>query len=331
MSLDTATDTASVPRHELHCHLDGSVRPGTVADLARRQGIVLNAPVERLVTAPASCGSLTRFLTYIDVPLRVLQTAGALRRAARELVEDWSADGVVYGEVRFAPQLHGRRGMTQDEAVQAVSEGLAAGRQATGVRTGLLLCCLRHQTPEESLAVAETALRHRDKVAGLDLAGDERLHTATPHRAAFDLAHGAGLPCTVHAGEAAGADSMWEAIDVLGARRIGHGIRCVGEHALLERLRRDGITLEMCPTSNVQTGAVSGLRAHPAARLLSEGLAVTINTDTRTTSATTLCQEFDSLRAATGWTAEQDRLAQDHAAGAAFATTRPEPDGAHHE
>lgn len=310
--------TASAPRHELHCHLDGSVRPGTVADLARHQGIVLTAPVEQLVTAPASCGSLSRFLTYIDLPLRVLQTPDALRRAARELVEDWSADGVVYGETRFAPQLHGSLGMTQDEAVQAVSEGLAAGRRATGVRTGLLLCCLRHQTPEESLAVAETALRHRDKVAGLDLAGDERLHPATPHRAAFDLAHAAGLPCTVHAGEAAGADSMWEAIDVLGARRIGHGVRCVGEHALLDRLRRDGIALEMCPTSNVRTGAVSSLQAHPAARLLADGLAVTISTDARTTSATTLSQEFDRLRAAAGWTAEQERLAQDHAAAAAF-------------
>ncbi|MGN9837870.1 adenosine deaminase [Nonomuraea sp. H19] len=325
MSSDAVT--APVPRYELHCHLDGSVRPRTVADLARRQGIVLNAPVERLVTAPADCGSLTRFLTYIDVPLQVLQTPGALHRAARELVEDWSADGVVYGEVRFAPQLHGRRGMSQDEAVEAVFEGLAAGRQATGVRTGLLLCCLRHQTPDESLAVAETALRHRDKVAGLDLAGDERHHTAAPHRAAFDLAHGAGLPCTVHAGEAAGPGSMWEAIDVLGARRIGHGVRCVGEDALLERLRRDGIALEMCPTSNVQTGAVPSLQAHPAARLLADGLAVTINTDTRTTSATTLSQEFNNLRAVAGWTAAQDGLVQAHAAGAAFATIRPGRDG----
>ncbi|MDR8412378.1 adenosine deaminase [Nonomuraea sp. 3-1Str] len=308
-----------VPRYELHCHLDGSVRPGTVADLARLQGLTLNGPVERLVTAPVDCGSLTRFLTYIDVPLQVLQTPDALRRAARELVEDWSADDVVYGEVRFAPQLHGRRGMSQDEAVEAVSEGLAAGSEATGVRTGLLLCCLRHQTAQESLAVAETALRHRDKVAGLDLAGDERLHSAVPHRAAFDLAHTAGLPCTVHAGEAAGPDSMWEAIEVLGARRIGHGVRCISDNALLERLQRDRIVLEMCPTSNIQTGAVPSLAAHPAAWLLTKGLAVTINTDTRTTSATTLAGEFSSLREATGWTVEQEALVQAHAADAAFA------------
>ncbi|MBB5775137.1 adenosine deaminase [Nonomuraea jabiensis] len=300
------------PRYELHCHLDGSVRPSTIADLARRQGITLEAPVEQLVTAPAGCGSLSRFLTYIEVPLQVLQTPDALSRAARELVEDWHADGVVYGETRFAPQQHGRQGMTVDEAVEAVAEGLAAGEAATGVRTGLLLCCLRHQTPEESLAVAETALRHRDKVAGLDLAGDERRYAATPHRAAFDLAHAAGLPCTVHAGEAAGPESMWEAIDVLGARRIGHGVRCTGDSALLERLRRDRIALEMCPISNVLTGAVPGLPEHPAIPLLEAGLAVTISTDARTTAGTTLEREF------AGWTAEQEKRAQANAAEAAF-------------
>ncbi|GAA1721875.1 adenosine deaminase [Nonomuraea bangladeshensis] len=308
----------SPARYELHCHLDGSVRPGTVADLARDQGVPLDGPVERLVTAPADCGSLTRYLPYIDLPLQVLQTPDALHRAARELVEDWHADGVVYGEVRFAPQLHTRRDMSRDEAVQAVAAGLAAGRQATGVRTGLLLCCLRHQTPEESLAVAETALRHRDEVAGLDLAGDERLYGAAAHRPAFDLAHQAGLPVTVHAGEAAGPGSVWEAIDVLGARRIGHGVRSPDDQALLERLRRDGIALEMCPTSNVQTGAVATWAEHPAARLMDQGLKVTISTDARTTSATTLRQEFERLREAAGWRSEQDELAQAHAAGAAF-------------
>ncbi|MBB5079410.1 adenosine deaminase [Nonomuraea endophytica] len=305
-------------RHELHCHLDGSVRPATVAGLAREQGLTLDRPVRDLVVAPADCGSLSRYLTYIDLPLQVLQTPGALRRAARELVEDWSADGVGHGEARFAPQLHGRRGMTLDEAVTAVAEGLAEGSKTTGVRTGLLLCCLRHQSPDESLAVAETAVRRRDVVSGLDLAGDERLYPAAPHRPAFDLAHRADLPCTVHAGEAAGAASVWEAVDVLGARRIGHGVRCAEDHALLERLRADHITLEMCPTSNVQTGAVPSLAEHPATRLLAQGLAVTIGTDARTTSATSLDLEFARLREAAGWGEREQNLAQDHARAAAF-------------
>ncbi|MFI1566768.1 adenosine deaminase [Streptomyces sp. NPDC020490] len=310
--------TPRIPRYELHCHLDGSVRPGTVADLARTQGLLLDRPVEELVVAPAHCGSLTRFLTYIDLPLQVLQTPDALTRTARELVEDWKADGVVHGEVRFAPQLHGRLGMSLDDAVGAVAEGLAQGRTATGVGTGLLLCCLRHQSPDDSLAVAETALRHRDVVTGLDLAGDETLYTAEPHRAAFDLARSAGLPCTVHAGEAAGPESVWEAIDVLGARRIGHGVRCTSDTALLNRLRTDRIALEMCPTSNVQTGAVPSLAGHPAFRLLAAGLPVTISTDTRTTSATTLQREFEALSRTPGWTGRHEALAQQNAAQAYF-------------
>ncbi|WP_329491698.1 adenosine deaminase [Kitasatospora sp. NBC_01246] len=311
---------ARPPRYELHCHLDGSVRPATIADLARRQGLTLTAPVEHLTVAPPDCGSLTRYLTYIDLPLQVLQHPDALTRAARELVEDWHRDGVVHGEVRFAPQLHTRHGMTTDDAVRAVATGLAQGRAATAVRTALLLCCLRHQNPDESLAVAETALRHRDLVAGLDLAGDERLHPGSPHRPAFDLAHSADLPCTVHAGEAAGPDSMWEAIDVLGARRIGHGVRCTTDPALLHRLRQDRIALEMCPTSNVQTAAVPTLTDHPATRLLTAGLPVTISTDTRTTSDTTLEHEFTRLRHSAGWTDDMEVQAQRNAADAAFHT-----------
>ncbi|GAA1629051.1 adenosine deaminase [Nocardia ninae] len=310
--------TITIPRYELHCHLDGSVRPDTVAALAREQGIALDKPVEQLVTAPPRCDSLKTFLGYIDFPLQVLQTPDALTRTARELVQDWHADGVVYGEVRFAPQLHGRNGMSIDDAVRAVAAGLAQGRTDTSVRTGLLLCCLRHQSPDQSLAVAEAAVGNRGVVAGLDLAGDEAAYRAGIHREAFDLVHRAGVPATVHAGEAAGAESMWEAIDVLGARRIGHGVRCVSDRALVERLRTERIALEMCPTSNVQTGAVAGLDAHPAVPLLGEGLTITISTDTRTTSATTLRGEFQALRANPKWAEPYEALAQDNAAYAAF-------------
>ncbi|MEV4478065.1 adenosine deaminase, partial [Nonomuraea sp. NPDC049504] len=154
-------------RYELHCHLDGSVRPATVAELAGQQGITLGAPVESLVVAPRECGDLMTYLTYLDPILRVLQTPEALRRAALELVHDWHADGVVYGEARFAPQLHGERGMTLDEAVEAVADGLAAGSEQTGVRCALLLCCLRQQPPEISEQVVAAALRHRGSVAGV--------------------------------------------------------------------------------------------------------------------------------------------------------------------
>ncbi|MEV3874171.1 adenosine deaminase [Streptomyces sp. NPDC049906] len=321
--MNPATRTPPGPRYELHCHLDGSVRPATLRALADEQGLALTRSVEELAVAPARCGSLTRFLTHLELPLKVLQTPDALARAARELVEDWALDGVVHGEVRFAPQLHGRHGMGLDDAVRAVARGLADGRRATGVRTALLLSCLRHQSPEESEAVAEAALRHRDAVAGLDLAGDERLHPGAPHRPAFDLMHRAGIPCTVHAGEAAGAESVWEAIDVLGARRIGHGVRCTGDPSLLRRLRSERIALEMCPTSNVQTGAAPDLAGHPAAGLLARGVPVTISTDARTTCATTLGREFRVLREASGWTAQDEERVQRHAVAAAFAPKAP--------
>ncbi|MEJ3742956.1 adenosine deaminase [Actinomycetes bacterium KLBMP 9797] len=310
-------------RYELHCHLDASVRPDTIAALAAEQGIDLPAPVRQLAVAPPDVGSLHAFLPYLDVALDVLQNPEALRRAAAELVVDWRRDHVVYGEVRFAPQLHTRAGMSIDDAIATVAAGLAHGTAATGVRTGLLLCCLRHQHPRHSLEVADAAIRRRDVVAGLDLAGDERLPGA-PHREAFDLAHAAGMPVTVHAGEAAGPASVWEALDVLGARRIGHGVRSTGDTVLLDRLRRDRITLETCPRCNVLTGAVPAMTAHPADRLLRAGLRVTVSTDARTTADTSLDAEFDALAATFGWTHVEEQLCQDNAAQAAFAHPAPQ-------
>jgi adenosine deaminase len=226
----------------------------------------------------------------------------------------------VYGETRFAPQLHTRAGMTVDDAILAVAAGLSTGSTATGVSAGLIVCCLRHQPVDTSLAVVSAALRHRNLVAGVDLAGDES-YPGLAHREAFDLAHAAGLPVTVHAGEAAGPASVWEAIDVLGARRIGHGVRSVHDEALVERLHRDRIALEMCPRCNVLTAAVPGLADHPADRLLARGLAVTINTDGRTTVDTSLDRELALLTDEFGWTGRQWRQVQTNAREAAF--TRP--------
>lgn len=304
-------------RVELHCHLDGSVRPATVAALAAEQGIPLSAPV----VAPPRCGSLVEFLGYLDPILDVLQTPDALRRAARELVEDWRDDDVGYGEVRFAPQLHTRQDLTAGDAVQAVAAGLAEGTAATGVHTGLLLCCLRHHQPDVSEQVVDLALTHRRLVAGVDLAGDET-RPGAPHRHAFDRAHAAGVPITIHAGEAAGPESVWEAIDVLGAARIGHGVRAASDTALLDRLRRDAVAVETCPTSNVQTGAVADLASHPVDAFLTAGLRATVSTDTRTTSATTVDREFQLLAEQFGWTAQQHELCQRNARAAAFKALR---------
>jgi adenosine deaminase len=313
---------AEPSRYELHCHLDGSVRLPTLLDLALETGHVLTRPIRELAVAPPDVGSLAGFLPYLDIALRVLQEPAELQRAARDLVHDWHGDGVVYGEARFAPQLHTQADMTIDDAIRAASDGLREGGAATGVTTGLILCCLRHQPLDTSLAVVDAAVRNRDLVAGVDLAGDEA-YPGAAHREAFDLAHSVGLPVTIHAGEAAGPASVWEAIDVLGARRIGHGVRSVRDEALIQRLRRDGIALEMCPACNVLTQAVPSISDHPADRLLRRGLAVTISTDTRTTADTTLGRELSLLADAFGWTAVHWQRVQDNARDATFATSVP--------
>lgn len=293
-------------RHvELHCHLDACVRPATITDLARTQGITLAGPPEVLAVAPPSCAGLTEYIAAIDIALDVMQTPEALARVARELVEDWHADGVVHGEVRWAPQLHTRRGVTMAEALEAVEHGLAEGRAATGVSTATILCCLRHQPREVAERVVGLAVDRRDRVAGVDLAGPEAGNPGAHLADVYATARAARLGVTIHAGEAAGPEMVWEALEVLGAQRIGHGVRSIQDPALVARLAVDGITLETCPTSNVQTGAVARLADHPADRLLRAGCAVTVSTDGRTVSATTMAREYARMAAGFGWGAAE--------------------------
>lgn len=305
-------------RIELHCHLDACVRPATIEDLARRQDIELAGPASVLAVAPPSCSTLVEYLRAIDVALDVLQVPEALERVSGELVEDWIADGVVHGEVRFAPQLHLRRGLTLDEVLDAVLRGLAAGRGEAGLSTSVILCCLRHQSPEVSEGVADLAVRRADAVDGLDLAGPEDGFPGAPHEAAFRHAREAGLRITIHAGEAAGPASVREALDVLGAERIGHGVRSVRSPELVAELARRKIPLECCPSSNVLTGAVASLEEHPIDRLRRAGVPATVSTDGRTVTSTTLRQELAIVTRTFGWTAADHRACQEDAARAAF-------------
>jgi adenosine deaminase len=201
-----------------------------------------------------------------------------------------------------------------------VHRGLAAGTRSHGVTTGLILCCLRHRPAGEGLGVARLAADNRDKVCGLDLAGDEGGHPdATPHIPSFRLAREAGLRLTAHAGENAGASSMRQVLDLLGAERIGHGVRIEEDPALVERVAAERIALDMCPRSNVQTRAVASMAAHPIDRLLRRGLRVTVSTDGRTTSDTSVTGEFERLRAQFGWGAAELLVCQRNAAEAVFA------------
>jgi adenosine deaminase len=312
------TDFRKLPKIELHCHLDASVRIATVAELGRQIGLTLPEPLAPALVAPEVCLDLADFLLRIDLALEVMQHREQLVRIAREVVEDLALDGVIYGEVRFAPQLHLRQGLTLQEVVYAVHEGLRQGQQEFGLATGLILCCLRHEPAARSVEIAKLALANRDKVCALDLAGDEARFPGATHAEAFALARAEGLRRTVHAGEAAGADSIREALELLAAERIGHGVRIEESAEVEEAVKEAAVALEMCPLSNVQTRAATSLAHHPIDRLLRKGLRVTVSTDARTVSLTTVSAEFDRLAATFGWGAAEFWRCQHHAAEAAF-------------
>lgn len=307
-----------LPKIELHCHLDGCVRVETVRELGAALGLTLPLPLESALVAPETCENLADYIRRFALPLEVMQHREHLRRIARELVEDFSTDGIIYGEVRFAPQLHTRRGLSLQEVVDSVHDGLQEGKRKTGVRTGLILCCLRHESGEDSLKIARLAVGNRGKVCALDLAGDEARYTGEAHAEAFTIAREAGLRRTVHAGEAAGAASIVEALEVLGAERIGHGVRIEESARVVDTVRRRAIPLEVCPLSNVQTRAVDARSPHPIGRLFHAGLRVTVSTDARTVSATSVTREFERLAQDLGWGLAEFWQCQRHAAEAAF-------------
>jgi adenosine deaminase len=317
-----SADFKSLPKIELHCHLDASVRVTTVADLGRKIGLDLPTRLEPALIAPEVCIDLADYLVRIDLALEVMQHREHLVRISREIVEDLAADGAIYGEIRFAPQLHLRNGLTMQEVLNAVHEGLKQGEQQTGMKSGLIVCCLRHEPSERSLEIAKLAVNNRDKVCALDLAGDEARYVGAPHSAAFDLAKREGLRRTVHAGEAAGAESIREALDVLSAERIGHGVRIIESNELQERAKATRLPLEMCPLSNIQTRAANSLPEHPIDHLLRKGLHVTVNTDCRTVSHTTVTNEFERLESTFGWGLAEFHQCQINSVEAAFVTDK---------
>jgi adenosine deaminase len=275
--------------------------------------------IEQSLVAPPVCEDLADYLRRIDFAVDVMQVPDHLTRIAAEFVEDLAADGVIYGEVRFAPQLHMRRGLSLQQVLDAVHLGLSS---RSGARTGLIVCCLRHDPPALSEQIAQLAVDNPDKVCALDLAGDEARYSGAPHARAFEIARKSGVHVTVHAGEAAGAESIREALDVLGAERIGHGVRIEEDAGLLNRVRDQSISLDMCPISNVQTRATHSLATHPIDRLLRRGLRVTVSTDARTVSDTTVSKEFDRLTGQFDWTLEEFWTCQRNAAEAAFVSER---------
>lgn len=287
----------ALPKTDLHCHLDGSLRLQTILELADRQGIDLQAKDEaelaRRLQMGEATGSLEAYLEAFSITLAVLQEADALRRAAYELVVDQAEDGVRHVEVRFSPLLNTERGLSPDAVIEAVVDGLRAGEQETGATSGVIVCAMRHLPPDRSLEMAELATRWAGRgVVGFDLAGDEAAHPPAPHEAAFLRAREAGLWITCHAGEAAGPDSIAQAIHRCGADRIGHGVSLRDDPALLAYVDDHRIALECCPSSNLQTGAVRTLAEHPIRLFRARGLRTTVNTDNRLITDTTVSREL---------------------------------------
>lgn len=286
-----------LPKTDLHVHLDGSLRLETIIDLAKRHNVKLPsmdpAELRRIMHLGENCGSLVEYLKAFDVTLQVLQTSDALYRVAYELAEDAARENVRYMEVRYAPMLHTRLGLSLTAVVEAVLAGLRAAHDTLGIESNVIICGIRNISTESSLEMAELAVAYKGRgVVGFDLAGAEYDHPAKHHKSAFQLVRSNNINCTIHAGEAYGPESIAQAIHVCGAHRIGHGCRLREDGDLLHYINDHRIPLEACPSSNVQTGAVRDLQSHPLKLYYNLGLRVTVNTDNRLVTDTTVSKEL---------------------------------------
>jgi len=304
------------PKVLLHDHLDGGLRPATVIELAQETGYTGlpttdEAELARWFTEGAARQDLVLYLETFAHTVAVMQTKDALIRVAAECAQDLAADGVVYAEVRFAPELHIEAGLSLDEVVEAVLEGFRLGCAGTALTIGTLVTAMRHAA--HSREIAELAVRHRDGgVVGFDIAGSEAGNPPTRHLDAFQYVAAENFHITIHAGEAFGLPSIWEAVQLCGAERLGHGVRIMDDIAIdtdgratLGRLasfiRDRRVPLEMCPTSNVNTGVSASIADHPIGILARLRFRVSVNTDNRLMSAVSLSSEFAELVEAFGY------------------------------
>jgi adenosine deaminase len=338
---------AALPKVSLHDHLDGGLRPTTIVELAEEAGVALPvdgaAELGRWFSEQSDSGSLVDYIATFEVTIAVMQTADALRRVAHEFVLDLAADGVIHGEVRWAPEQHLRDGLSLDEAVDAVQQGIDDGigdlaERGHEITVGQIITAMRSSSSARSLEIAELALRHRETGAvGFDIAGAERGFPASAHQPAFALLAREFFPVTVHAGEADGLDSIRSALIDGRALRLGHGVRLAEDISVLARdgdqttvglgpiatwIRDREIALELSPSSNLQTGAIAQwgteLYDHPFEVLYQLGFRVTVNTDNRLMSATSISRELALLAQAFDYDLDDLETFQLNAAAASF-------------
>jgi len=287
-----------LPKVDLHCHIDGALRTRTIIELAQLQNYKLptydEEELKKYVTVSKSCRSLSEFLEKFEIFYPLLKDREAMKRVTYELIEDAKKENIVYLEARFAPVLQSKEGLNMEDVLKAVLEGKKLGEENFGIKCGIILCVYRGQPPESWYETVELAKKYKDKgVCGVDLAGDESRYPAKDFKEVFELAQKYNLNITVHAGEAAGAESIRWAIDLLGAKRIGHGVRLKEDRFLYERVKNAKIPLEMCLTSNVHTEVVPSYKKHPIKEYYYDGIRVTVNTDDRGVSDIDLSYEWE--------------------------------------
>lgn len=310
---------------DLHLHFDGSLPVKTVWEQAKKQGIILQASsVEELhdmMVCPVDCQSLNEYLEKFDIPLSVLQTREGIKECMEALIEELISEGIVYAEIRFAPQLHLQKGLTQEAVVEAAISGVETATQGQTIKVQLILCCMRGtDNHEANMETIDLTAKYLGKgVCACDLAGAEAIFKTDSFEDLFSHAFYIGVPYTIHAGEADGPESVRAALR-FGAKRLGHGVRAVEDAALIKELMEKEVTLECCPISNIQTKAVASIEMHPIKELLYRGLKVTVNTDNRTVSQTTIAKEIQFLRENLGLTLEEERQLYLNAAESAFLT-----------
>lgn len=303
-----------LPKIDLHCHLDGSLTRGCIEELLGRRVDIEELQVD------ADCRSLAEYLEKFQLPLACLQTEEGLRRAGYDFMQNVVKDRISYLEVRFAPRLSVNENLDCGKVIEAVLEGLERGAREYHIDYGVIVCAMRHHGEEENMQMMRTAREYLGQgVCGADLAGDEASYPMKNYSNLFGEVKKLGLPFTIHAGECGSVENVMEAVEC-GARRIGHGIALRGHYQDINICKERGIGIEMCPISNLQTKAVKSKAEYPMSEFLDQGLMVTINTDNRTVSDTTIGKEIAFVQESYGITDEEIRMMMKNAAKIAFAS-----------
>lgn len=295
---------------DLHLHLDGSLTPEDIITLADIEGVELptrdKKELRKYLVFDGADRTLTHYLTYFDLPISVMQSKETVSKAVELLVSRLARQGMIYAEIRFAPLLHTKKGLTIEEVTESAIDGLRRGVGDGKFAAQLILCCMRRvATPEQNMETVECVKKYLGKgVCAVDLAGDEVDFGYEDYKEVFDKVKAYGLPCTIHAGERGGVAEIETAIK-LGAERIGHGVHIADSEELVDKIERLGIGVEMCPTSNYQTGAIEDIKDYPIRKYIEKGIHVCVNTDSTVVSDTSVMREFDFLKREIGLTIEE--------------------------